>query len=1060
MKVKVYLSKQGFDEKPDKSSGMIKTINSYNLVDIELEELYQKLANGHFMHHECGYSESTNGSKCYTFKKQFLKSAQIIAIDFDYTLFMVKKSGEEVRKEYAPNEMPEWSNELLSSLTYTNKLGQTQRIAPTFWIESFSAHKNSPKKIAGNNVHLFYATYDEITNAADYEKTVICILGYLYKALEEKGYNIPLDPDRCPFDPVSADMFQGFWGSSNKNHGYIGEIYFADALRSAYTTELKYTIFKKKQQETEKLTDEDIKRTIEAYSCVETIDDIDINKCQYLKYKSYFGHEEGFHIMSVLKNEYGKIEESVNSKQSLCYQVCKKLLLEHCNDFFGESEDHFWSEYKRCKSYTKKNSTEPAFIEHVVKLIGDTGAIPMIAYKEDKKDDSNAIKLSKTEYLNDKRDKIIEMCKDGAINFIVAQPGLGKTVFAQSLEGKTLIIELFNSIIQSEEKFPSSAFEKFYGSKYIKQESIGKMNVCSANKFVSWCKTDKSSDLSWNFTTKCMFDNIILDESHLLCLSNYRYDIMGETVKYLKKINLDYPDVNIMLMSGTPFGENVVFENLNTINIISDPRYDKKFFMIQTSSIDGYIRELVKSTLSKGMRVFIPVDSENWFDTFIESCVEEGIVAKDKCYYFNQPKNVEEIEQSILNTKLIGDLEILGTSSYMSVGIDLEDWKTKFVTIIPSGASTCGNFSGIEVEQFANRHRKQNLEVHYVISMNESNTKKPYTAMSCKALLNIQNGLLKSIYRTDPIVIHLPKYLLQGDTLEVDEDMFNVFVYYKDMKPIISHPKVIYEYMESIGWHCEWLTLNNTSRGIDTKEHREKEKTMAVKEFMSMLDEWESCGFPMIKLKDSIQQHFEITKHEKDYELFGVEYIEVGFTSYYAKNVLFNMFLGVREYLTGTGTSNLIRDAYSNDKLNMAFIERTMKAIKILSNFNKTGLWDEISTKLSNYYNLYSDVEHAVTSETKKYVECEVNKIIQKIWDGLAEKIDDETLLLAFNSNYGRVTDKLVNDFNEGIKLITTMYLETNTYVKREGKKTVRVTCYKWNEKKLSRYEVKSDKLA
>lgn len=1056
MKVKVYLSKQGYDQKPDKAAGIIKTVNSYDLVEIELEELYNKLANGHFMHHECGYSESTNGSKCYTFKKQFLKNAQIIAIDFDYTFMLVKNNGDVVTKKYEPNEMPEWSNELLSSLTYTNELGQTQCIAPTFWMESFSAHKNTPKKIAGNNVHLFYATYDEITNVADYEKTVVCILGYLYKALEAKGYNIPLEPERCPFDPVSMDMFQGFWGSSNKKHGYIGEVYFADALRSAYAPEMKHFIFQKTKRETEELSAEDIKRTIEAYSCVKTIDDIDINKCQYLKYKTYFGHEEGFHIISALKTEYSKIEETVNSKQSLCYQVCKKLLLDHCNDFFGSTEDNFWYEYKRCKTYTKKNTTESVYIEHVVKLIGDTGAIPMIEYKEETKESGNEIKLSTKEYLNDKRDKILEMCKDDAINFIVAQPGLGKTVFAQSLEGKTLIIELFNSIIQSEEKFPSGSFEKFYGSNYIKQESIGKMNVCSANKFVYWCKNDKSVDVSCNFSNKCMFDNIILDESHLLCLSNYRYDIMGETVKYLKKIKLDYPDVNIIMMTGTPFGEDVVFDNLNRINIIADPRFEKKFFMIQTTSIDGYMRELVKTTLANNLRVFIPVDSENWFDTFIESCVNEGIITKDKCYYFNQPKNIEEIEQSILNTKLIGDLKILGTSSYMSVGIDLEDWKTKFVTIIPSGASNSGNFSGIEVEQFANRHRKQELEVHYVISMNESNTKKPTICTSCKALLNIKNGLLKSIYRTNPIVIPIPRYLLQGDTLEVDEDMFNVFVYYKDMKPIISHPKVIYEYMESIGWKCEWVICDHTERGIDTKKHRELEKTTAVKEFMTMLDSWESCGYPIIKLKDMIQQDFEIIQHDKDYELFEAEYIEVGFTSYYAKNVLFNMFLGVREYLTGTGTSNLIRDAYSKDKINMAFIGRTMKAIKILNNFNKTGIWSEISEKLSKYYNLYSDVKHGVTSKTKGKFEETVNNILQNIWDDLSNNIDDDTLRRAFDANYKNVTNNLMDDFNEGVRLIITMYLDSETHVVREDKKTVRVTTYSWGENKLDRYELKS----
>ena len=41
--MKIYLSKQGFDQKPEKSAGVIKSVRSYNLVDITPEELYKKL---------------------------------------------------------------------------------------------------------------------------------------------------------------------------------------------------------------------------------------------------------------------------------------------------------------------------------------------------------------------------------------------------------------------------------------------------------------------------------------------------------------------------------------------------------------------------------------------------------------------------------------------------------------------------------------------------------------------------------------------------------------------------------------------------------------------------------------------------------------------------------------------------------------------------------------------------------------------------------------------------------------------------------------------------------
>lgn len=1065
MKIKIYLSKQGYDSKPDKSSSIIKTINSYDLVDIDIEELYNKLANGHFIHAECGYSASNNGSNYYTFKKQFLKQTQIMQIDFDYKFKYTKPTGEVIIKNYEKNEMPDWNDKLLSNLTYTNSNGQVIDISPTFWMESFSAHKKTESKEVGNSVHLFYVFEDPIYNVYDFEKTAVSVIYAVYNALLSNGYSIPLEKDRCPFDPVSTDMFQGIWGSYGKNHGFSGKTYFWDMFKASYKQEYKDFIFQVKSEVVDEVSEEELRRTVEAYSTVKSIDDIDISKCQYIKYNQYFGHEEGFHIMSVLKHEYSRIEEKVNSKQSLCYQVCKKLLLGHCNDFFDSNENNFYHEYKRCKIYNKKGSDEAAYMNHVIRLIGDTGALPLIEYKKKEEVEKNVIKLSKTEYLSDKMKEIMSLLDNNKINFIIAAPGLGKTVFAKKLDGTTLIIELFNSIIQSEEKFSSDEFIKFFGSNYINSTRIKKMNVCSANKFISWYESGDTSkfDTFSSSNNECIFDNIILDESHLLCLSNYRYDIMGETVKYLKKLKEEYPSTNVILMTGTPFGEDCIFNELNTIKIVAEPRFEKSFHMIQTSSIDGYMRELIKDTLAKGLRVFIPVDSENWFDTFIESCIEDGIITKDKTYYFNQPKNEEETEKNILNTKLIGDIKILGTSSYMSVGIDLEDWKTLFVTIIPSGASSNGNFSGIEVEQFANRHRKQNLEVYYVISMNESNTTKPILSTSCRVLLSIKSELLKKMYRTNPIVIPIPQYLIKKDlikkdTLEVNEDMFNVFVYYKDMKPIISHPMIIYDYMQSIGWKCNWNTVEHTERGINTKEHKEAEKRVGVSEFIALLNEWSSCNYPHINVSDSIANEFSLAKISVDSSLFDVERIDVGFTNYYAKNILFGKLLNLREYLTGSGSYNVIMDAYDNGKINISMIDRTLLAIKIVHNYSKAGIWEEISNKLSSFFNQFSSVEKGVHSQNKKAFENERDSIIQGIWDELGERIDDDFLRMAFESNYNNVTDGIITDFMEGIKLIYTMYLDKKTIQKKINRKNTKITTYSWNDNTLSKYELRQDK--
>lgn len=1080
MKIKLYLSKQGYDKKPDLNAGIIKTQSSYNLVEITPEDLYKQLINGHYIHHECGASKANTGKSGFTFKKSLLKQAQVMQIDFDYKLKFTKTvNGVEtiIEKHYAENEMPNWTDELLSNLTLTDENEQKFDVSPSFWLESFSAHTETDKKKVANSVHFFYVFNDPIYNTADYEKVAITIMYCIWLALRNKGYEIPLEKSRSPFDPVSKDMFQGMWGSYGKNSHYNGYTYFWDDFKELYNPKIKEIMFPVEEYEISALTPDEIKRTINAYSTVKSIDDIDISKSQYIKYKQYFGHEETFHIMSVLKYEYAKIEDDINSKQSLCYQICKKLLIGHSNDYPDANEYRFYYDYKRQKAYAKKGTSDPAYMNHVIRLIGDTGAIPLIEYKQEEPI-NNAIELTKTEYLSDKKEQILNRLDNTKINLLIAAPGLGKTVWAKSLEGRTLIIELYNSIISSEEKFSTNDFNKFIENIYINPKdpqcayelSTVKCSVASANKFVSWYQ-NVIKDPIYNTLSpydylshgtlpeELLFNNIILDESHLLCLSNYRYDIMGDTVKYLKQLKNDYPETNIIIMTGTPFGEHAIFNELNTIEIKSEPRYHRKFHMIQTTSIPGYMMELIKETLQNNRRIFIPVDSENWFDSFIDECVKEGIITKDKCYYFNQPKKKEETEVMILNTKLIGDIQILGTSSYMSVGIDLEDWKTEFTTIVPSGASASGNFSGLEVVQFANRHRKQNLEAYYVITKNEANTKKPYLGTSCRSLLDIKTDLLKAMYRKDPIVIHIPKYLedVEG-LLEVNEDRYNVFCYYKDMKPIISHPKIIYEYMQSMGWECTWETIDHPERGINEKEHRQEVKANGVDEFMTVLNAWADGNFPLIKIKDSIGEKLVIIRNKLNDSLFDLESIEVEFTNYYAKNVLFNKLLNIREYLTGIGTYKLIMNAYDGTKINMAYIDRTLHAIKLVNNYNATGIWKDMYDKFKTFYDQYSTYETGVNKDNKKDFECKRDAVAQGIWDELTAKVDNDILNRVLMTNYGNVTNGLINEFMDGIKLISTMYLKKETICKKINKKNYKVTKYLWAQNNLSCYEIRTDK--
>jgi hypothetical protein len=217
-------------------------------------------------------------------------------------------------------------------------------------------------------------------------------------------------------------------------------------------------------------------------------------------------------------------------------------------------------------------------------------------------------------------------------------------------------------------------------------------------------------------------------------------------------------------------------------------------------------------------------------------------------------------------------------------------------------------------------------------------------------------------------------------------------------------------------------------------------------------------SYPMIKVKDSIQNNFEIIKHKSAYSLFDIDYYEVGFTNYYTKNTLFGLLLNIREYLTGAGTYKLIKDSYNKGKINNAFINRNMLAIKITNNYIKSGLWREISNKLNDFYNQYSTIENGVTKDNKKEFQLKRDLVVQNIWDDLSTHIDDHGLQLAFKGNYNNVTENLIDDYMEGIKLIQTMYLEKSTTQKKINKKNTKITTYNWNQNALSKYEIRTDK--
>ena len=142
----------------------------------------------------------------------------------------------------------------------------------------------------------------------------------------------------------------------------------------------------------------------------------------------------------------------------------------------------------------------------------------------------------------------------------------------------------------------------------------------------------------------------------------------------------------------------------------------------------------------------------------------------------------------------------------------------------------------------------------------------------------------------------------------------------------------------------------------------------------------------------------------------------------------------------------------------MSFISRNLLAIKLINSYIQKGVWKTISDRLSEFYSDYSTIYNGVYSENKDEFQNRLDNTVQQIWDELSNNIDEEYLKMAFRINYNNVTENLISDFMEGIKLVQTMYLSKHTFQKKINDKNYKIAIYSWNNNKMAKYEIRNDK--
>lgn len=317
-------------------------------------------------------------------------------------------------------------------------------------------------------------------------------------------------------------------------------------------------------------------------------------------------------------------------------------------------------------------------------------------------DNNKTYYIKANEYLGNIRH---ELLKDiGRITLIEAGAGVGKTEMVKQLvnEGyKIMMVMPFTSTIKSKVEGDKNWYYS-YGNRKI---DLYNNRGCSLT-------VDKFSKLNLMEIKEAGFDYIFLDESHLLFQSEYR-PVMPKVIEMIR--NTEIP---IILMSGTPVGETVFFEDIVHLHVIKEDTRKKNFNVVicdKPSDSLLYMCKAMAKDVSEGRRVLFPTNRGVDFKEKVHSMIKYFLENDFYCFrepivnYYKKSNLGEEFMDSVNFKKTIDNTDVLMCTNYLSVGVDILDryeFNIYFNDILMPQ----------EVEQFANRLRSHDLFINLYVS--------------------------------------------------------------------------------------------------------------------------------------------------------------------------------------------------------------------------------------------------------------------------------------------------------------------------------------------------------
>ena len=310
--------------------------------------------------------------------------------------------------------------------------------------------------------------------------------------------------------------------------------------------------------------------------------------------------------------------------------------------------------------------------------------------------------IKSNEYLGNIKWQILKDC--GMITLIEAGAGVGKTEMVKSLvrDGKRVMMVMpFTSTIKSKVENVDK-WQFAYGNKKVRLDNGDSIALT----------VDKFSRMNLMELKEAGFDYIFLDESHLLFQSEYR-SVMPKVIEMIRNTQ-----VPIIMMSGTPVGETVFFDDIVHLRVIKEETRKKEFHVVFTERPDDNLNHMVDMMardIVKGKRILFPTNKGTLYKTKIEAQLVKvletkyGYKKKVIVNYYKKSNVGEKFMDDVNIEKTIKKTNVLMCSTYLSVGVDILDrfdFNIYFNEIwMPQ-----------EIEQFANRLRSHDLFIYLFLN--------------------------------------------------------------------------------------------------------------------------------------------------------------------------------------------------------------------------------------------------------------------------------------------------------------------------------------------------------